>query len=120
MGHHLLQGGPLLQVQAEHLEGPQGRLAAGPEVDQQAGDDCTVGLDLDAYRVRAQEVATSQDVLEEAEEEFDRPPMLRDIGNDFGRYVLQVGRDPQDAIAGGAGRPPCARPSSGAAPPSPG
>ena len=71
MGHHLLQGGPSLQVQAEHLEGPQRWLATGPEVDQQAGDDRAVGLDLDAHGVGAQEVAASQDVLEEAEKEFD-------------------------------------------------
>src|SRR5215472_13340727 len=73
MRDQLLQRGPALQVQAEHLEGPQRRLAAGPQMDQQAGDDRAVRLDLDGHRVGAQEVAASQDVLEEAEEELDRP-----------------------------------------------
>src|SRR5262249_29513710 len=34
MGHQLLQGGPSLEVQADHLEGPQRPLTTGPEVDQ--------------------------------------------------------------------------------------
>ena len=52
-----------------------------------------------------QEVATSQDVLEEAEEELDRPSMFVNICNNLGRHVQQVGGDPQDAVAGRPGRP---------------
>ena len=50
----LLLVGPALQIEADHLVGPQGRLAAGPQGQQQARDDRTVGLDLDARPGRAQ------------------------------------------------------------------
>jgi len=46
--------GPTLQVQADHLIGPQGRFAARPQRQQQAGDDRQVGLDFNPGARRAE------------------------------------------------------------------
>ena len=43
--------GPAHQVVADHFRRSQRRLAAGPEADQQTGDDRTVRLNLDAVLV---------------------------------------------------------------------
>ena len=65
--------GPTHQVVAQHLVRTFGRLAAGPEVDQQTSDDRAVGLDLDPVRVIAQQVPAAQQVLERAEEDLSVP-----------------------------------------------
>ena len=49
--------GPAHQVIAPHLVRAFGRLAAGPEIDQQTGDDRAVGLNLDPVRVMTQSAA---------------------------------------------------------------
>ena len=67
MGQQFVCISPAHQVVAQHLVGPFGRLAAGPEVDQQAGDDRAVRLKLDPVRMMAQEVPAAQQVLERAE-----------------------------------------------------
>ncbi len=61
------------EVIADHLVRPQRRLTARPQADEHAGNDGTVGLDLDAYRVVAQQVPTAQHMLEKTEENFNRP-----------------------------------------------
>ena len=48
VGQQFLFAGQAAEVEADHLVGPQRRLAARPEADQQAGDDRAVGLNLDA------------------------------------------------------------------------
>jgi hypothetical protein len=55
------------QVIAQHLERAFGRLAAGPEVDQQAGDDRAVRLNLDPVGMMAPQMPAAQQVLERAE-----------------------------------------------------
>ena len=52
--------GPAQHLIAEHLVRPLGRLAAGPEGDQQAGDDRAVGLNLDAVLIVTQQVAAAE------------------------------------------------------------
>src|ERR1700675_4560037 len=65
--------GQAAEIEADHLVGPQRRLAPRPEADQQAGDDRTVGLNLDAVGAVAEQVPAAQHVLEEPEENLDGP-----------------------------------------------
>ena len=60
MGQQFVFVGPTDQVVAQHLVRAFGRLAAGPEVDQQAGDDRAVRLNLDPVRVMAQSAAADR------------------------------------------------------------
>ena len=60
------------EVKAHHLVRAQRRLAACPEAQEHAGDDRTVGLDLDAVLAVAEQVTAAQDVLEEAEKQLGR------------------------------------------------
>src|SRR5262245_61177298 len=46
----------------------------------------------------------AEDMLEEAEEDLDRPAVDVNQGNGFRRYVEQIGGDPQQAVAGLPGR----------------
>src|SRR3981081_2901507 len=85
MRQQLLLVGPALEVEADHLEGPQRRLAARPESQQEAGDDGAIGLNLASPPGRAQQVPAAQDVFEKAEKQFDRPPLPIYLGNDLGR-----------------------------------
>ena len=50
----LLKTGPAPEIQADHLVGAERWLAAGPQADQEARDDCAVRLDLDPLAVRAE------------------------------------------------------------------
>ena len=45
---------PALEVEANHLVRAQRRLAASPQADEHAGDDRTIGLNLDAHRIVTQ------------------------------------------------------------------
>ena len=45
----------------------------------------------------------AQHVLEEAEEQLDRPSLAIQLGNDFGGQVEEIRGDPQDAVRGRAG-----------------
>ena len=54
----------------------------------------------------AQQVPAAQHVLEEPEEDFDRPAVAVDQGDDLGRHVEQVGGDPQHAVAARPVEPP--------------
>ena len=66
MGQQFVFVGPAHEVIAQHLVRAFGRLAAGPEVDQQAGDDRTIGLNLDPVRVLTQQMPAAQQVFERA------------------------------------------------------
>ena len=76
MGQQFVFVGPTHQVVAQHLVRAFAGLAAGPEVDQQTGDDRAVGLDLDPVRVMAQQVPAAQQVLERAEEDLSVPIII--------------------------------------------
>src|SRR5688572_25027497 len=93
---------PALEIEADHLIGPQRGLASGPQMDQQAGDDGAVSLNLNPHRIGAEQVPAAENVLEEAEEQLDGPAVLVNVSDHFRRDVEQVGGYPQDAIAGGA------------------
>ena len=51
MGQQFVFVGPAHQLIAQHLVRAFGRLATGPEIDQQAGDDRAVGLNLGREKV---------------------------------------------------------------------
>ena len=91
MGQQFLFVGQAAEVKADHLVGPQRRLATGPQADQQAGDDRAVRLNLDAVLVVAQQVPAAQQVLEESEKDFNRPPLgiyqSDDLGGTSNRFV---------------------------------
>ena len=44
------------EVVAQHFKSSFGRLATGPQIDQQARNDCAVALDLDAVRSMAEQM----------------------------------------------------------------
>src|SRR6185295_2567725 len=102
MGSDLLQVCPPLQVKADHFKGSQGRLAPRPEMNEQAGYDGAVSLDLNADYIRAEQMAAAEHVLEEPKEQLDQPAMFVDVCDDFGRHIEQVRGNPQDPIAGGS------------------
>ncbi len=95
---------PTDEVVADHLVRPQGRFAARPEADQQTSDNGAVRLDFNPFRIGAQQMAAPQNMLEEAEEDFDRPPLLVDDGDHLRGHIQQVGGNPQVAVALVAGR----------------
>src|SRR5438445_10578112 len=64
---------PAAEVEAQHLVGASGRLAACPQADQQAGDDAQVQLDGDPVDAGREQMATTQNTFEPAEEQFHRP-----------------------------------------------
>jgi hypothetical protein len=87
------------EVIADHLIRSLRRLAAGPEAEEHAGDDRTIGLEFDAVLAAKVKMAAAQHLLEEPEEPFHLPAVLVDQTDDLGRHVQQVGGDPQDAVA---------------------
>ena len=70
---HFGRARPAREVEADHLEGPLGGLAACVQHDQQAGDDAKRHLDLDALWLGRQEMATAQQLLEHPEECLNHP-----------------------------------------------
>ena len=77
-------------------------MGAGPEADQHADDDYAVRLNLDAVLVVAEQMPAAQDVLEESEEDLDRPAILIQHRDRLRRHVQQVRGDPEHAIGAGA------------------
>ena len=75
MGQQFGFGGPTHEKIAQHLVRAPRRFAAGPEADQQAGNDRAVGLDLDPARIVAQQMPAAQQVFEGPEEDFNLPAM---------------------------------------------
>ena len=65
--HQFVFAGPADEVETDHLVGAERRLAAGPQADQQAGDDGTIGLNLNAVLLAAQQTPAAEDVFEESE-----------------------------------------------------
>ncbi len=104
MGQQFVLARQAREVVADHLVGPQRRFTPGPQADQHASDDRAVGLNLDPLLTVAEQVPTTQHVLEEPEKRFNRPAVQKNQGDHFGGHVEQIGRDPQDAIAVEAGR----------------
>src|SRR5439155_10338056 len=96
---------PTRQIKTDQLVTSQRRPAAGPQVNEQTGNDRAIGLDLNPDRIMADQVSASQNMFEKAEKQFDGPAMAVDVGNDFGRRVEEIGGDADNAIgrrAGGA------------------
>src|SRR6266446_253048 len=90
---HLCFAGHAHEVKGQHFHRALGRLGAGPEVDQQAGDDRAVHLDHDSLRLAADQVPASQNLLEEAEKDLDGVAIEVDQGDDLGRHLQQIGGD---------------------------
>lgn len=67
---------PAAEVEAHHLVGASGRLAACPQADQQAGDDAQVQLDGDPVGAGREQMATTQNAFEPAEEQFRLPTIM--------------------------------------------
>ena len=65
-----------LQVQGHERHVPLGRLPARERVEHQTGDHRGIDLDLDSLLLCAEQVPAPQDLLEEAEEDFDQPRRL--------------------------------------------
>ena len=82
--------GQAAEVKTDHLVGPQRRLAARGQRDQQAGDNRTVGLNLNSHGVVTEQMAAPQHMLEEAKEQLDRPAIMVKHPDQFGRHVEQV------------------------------
>ena len=76
VSQQFLFAGQAAEVKADHLVGPPGRLAVGPQTDQQTGDDGTVRLDLDAVLAVAEQVPATQQVFEKSEEDFTLPSIM--------------------------------------------
>ena len=104
MGQQFLFAGHAGQIKADHLVRPKCRLAAGPQADQHASDDRAIRLDLDPLLAAAEQMPATEDVLEEAKEDLDRPTVNVNQCNGFRRHVEQVGTDPQQAVAARPGR----------------
>ena len=74
MGQQFLFAGKPAEKETDHLVCPLGRLATRPQADQEAGNDRTIRLDLDAVLAMAQQVSAAQKVLEEPKKDFNGPP----------------------------------------------
>ena len=90
MSQQFFFAGQTREVVADHFVSAQRRFAPGPQTDQHAGDDRAVGLNLDPLLTVAEQVPTTQYVLEKSEEKLNCPSMLVNISDDFRRYVAQM------------------------------
>jgi hypothetical protein len=48
----------------------------------------------------AQQVTTAKQLLEKAEEDFDRPTIVVEQSDDLGRHIKEVGGQAEEAVAG--------------------
>ena len=64
------------EVPADHLVSSQRWLAAGPQTDQHARDDRAIDLHFDAVLRMAQQMTSSQKMLEKAKENLDCPTIM--------------------------------------------
>src|SRR5712692_7909600 len=87
---------PAAEVEAQHLVGASGRLAACPQADQQAGDDAQVQLDGDPVGAGREQMATTQNAFEPAEEQFRLPAIAVSQGDPFGVQVEATAGQQQD------------------------
>ena len=91
--------GHAAEVETDHFIRTKRWFFAGPQTNEQTGNDRTIGLNLDAVLVAAEQVAAAKHVLEEAKENLDRPAMREYQRDDLGRNVRQVCGDAQGAVA---------------------
>jgi hypothetical protein len=98
----LLFAGHAREEKVQHFQGSLGRLLAGPQADEQAGDDAQVQLDRDAVLAGGEQVATTQDALEPTKEQFHRPAVAVTQGHVF-RVQIQTVRGQEQNF-----RPPLA------------
>jgi hypothetical protein len=87
------------EVVVKHLQRGFGRFAVGPQAQQHAGDDRAVHLDAEPFGFVAEQVPAAQQMLEEAEEKFNREPVLILQRDDLGGDIEQVGRDAKQTVA---------------------
>lgn len=64
VGQQFIFAGQPAEVEADRLVSSQRRLVARPETDQQARDDGTIGLDLNAVLAVTQQMSAPKYVLE--------------------------------------------------------
>src|SRR5712691_137869 len=76
VGEQFFFAGPSQKVPTQHLVRPQVWLALGPDVDQHARDQRTVGLNGDAVRCGTKQVLTTQHVLEKPEVDLRLPAIM--------------------------------------------
>ena len=62
--------GQAAEVEAEHLKGPLGRLVAGPQTDEQAGDDCQVDLNRNSILAMRDQMPVVKDTFQPVKEKF--------------------------------------------------
>ena len=92
MSHQFLFGGPALEVELDHFQGPDGGLPPRPEADEQTGNDGQVDLDGDAVLAVGQQMTATQDAFEPAEKEFHAPAITVAQGDQPGGQVEAAGR----------------------------
>src|ERR1700733_9891340 len=73
MGRQFLFRGPAHEVELNHLQGANGRLAANPETDQQAGDDGQVDLNRHTVAAFGQQMTATKDAFGPPEKQLHGP-----------------------------------------------
>jgi hypothetical protein len=101
------------EKEAKHLKRSLCRFTTRPKIDQHACDDRTVTLNLNSVLAVADQVGASQELLEEAEEYFNCPPLSVNQPNDLRRNIKKVGCDSQHSIAAWSGRSPLVSATTG-------
>jgi hypothetical protein len=96
MSHQFFFRGPAHEVELDHLQGANGRLAANPETDQQAGNDGQVDLDRDTIAAVGQQMTTAEDAFEPAEKEFHGPAITVAQRDQLRGEVEPTGRQQED------------------------
>src|ERR1022692_280876 len=96
MRHQFFFRGPAHEVELDHLQGANGRLAANPETDQQAGNDGQVDLDRDTVAAVGQQMTTAEDAFEPAEKQLHGPAITVAQSDQLGREIEATRRQEQD------------------------
>ena len=86
--------GPTDEVEADYLVRSERRLAARPKADQQASDNGTVGLNLNAILLVTQQMPAAEEMLEEPKENLNGPSPRVNQSNGLGGNVQSIGGDP--------------------------
>ncbi len=76
MGEQFVFAGPIHEIELNHFPSSFVGFTAGPQYDQQAGDQCGIGLQGDAVGVLEQQVPTAENAFEPAKEEFRLPAIM--------------------------------------------
>src|ERR1700728_4168450 len=96
MSQQFLFAGQAREVVADHFVSAQRWLTPRPQADKHAGDNRTVRLNLDALLALAEQVPTTQHVLEEPEKRFNRPAMQEDQTDHLRARAEELCRDSRD------------------------